>query len=105
MIARAFALAAVVGMAAGVVMTAGSTAFALDQSTRDTAARSPVDLCCVGTALLPPVETSVAPERHALRDHTQTVPVTRAKPGLDGADWNCRRPDGSRRCFSSLRDR
>ena len=99
MIARAFALAAVV------VMTAGSTAFALDQSTRDTAPRSPVDLCCVDTALLPPVETSVAPERHALRDHTQTVPVTRAKPGLDGADWNCRRPDGSRRCFSSLRDR
>ena len=97
MIARSFALAA------AVAMTAGSTAFALDQSARDAGPRSPVELCCTEAAPLPPIETSVAPERHALLDRSQTAPVTRAKPGLDGADWNCKRPDGSRRCFSSLR--
>ena len=42
--------------------------------------------------------------RNALVDLNQTAPMSEAKPGLDGADWNCRRPDGSRRCFSSLRD-
>src|SRR5262249_41936664 len=95
MIARAFALAAAVAMA-------GSAASALDQSTRDTAPRGPAELCCVDTALLPPLETNVATDRHAFN---QAAPATRAKPGLDGADWNCRRPDGSRRCFTSLRDR
>jgi len=97
MIARSFALAAALFMAAGPV------AFALDQSTRDAGPRNPVELCCVDTALLPPIETSVAPDRHALLDLNQTTPKSRARPGLDGADWNCRRPDGSRRCFSSLR--
>jgi len=99
MIARTFALAA------AVVTTAGSAALALDQSARDTGPRSPGELCCVDTALLPPLETSIAPDRHAVLDLNRTAPVSRAKPGLDGADWNCRRPDGSRRCFSSLRDR
>jgi hypothetical protein len=96
MITRSFALAA------AVVMAAGSAALALDQSTRDTAPRSPVELCCVDTALLPPLETNVAPDRHAFN---HAVPANEAKPGLDGADWNCRRPDGSRRCFSAVRDR
>jgi len=95
MIARAFVLAA------AVVMAAGSAASALDQSTRDTAPRGPAELCCVDTALLPPLETNVAPDRHAFK---HLAPVSRARPGLDGADWNCRRPDGSRRCFTSLRD-
>jgi hypothetical protein len=36
-------------------------------------------------------------------DVNRIEPTSEAKPGLDGADWNCRRPDGSRRCFSSLR--
>ena len=99
MIARAFAVAA------GVVMAGGPAALALDQSARDTEPRGPVELCCVDAALLPPLETSIAPDRHALLELNQTAPATRAKPGLDGADWNCRRPDGSRRCFSSLRDR
>jgi hypothetical protein len=94
MIARSFALAA------AVAMTAASTAVAMDQSARDAGAGSPVELCCTRTAL-PPIETSVAPERHVLLDH-QTAPVTQAKPGLDGANWNCRRPDGSLRCLSSL---
>jgi hypothetical protein len=97
MIARAFAFAAAFFMATG------SVAFALDQSTRDVGPRSPVELCCVDTGLLPPIETSIAPDRHALLDLNRTAPKSDAKPGLDGADWNCRRPDGSRRCFSSLR--
>jgi hypothetical protein len=42
--------------------------------------------------------------RNALVDLNQTAPMSEAKPGLDGADWNCRRPDGSRRCFSSRHD-
>jgi hypothetical protein len=97
MIARSF------GLAATVAMTAGSSAFALDQSARDAGPRSTVELCCTEAAPLPAIETSVAPDRHALLDISQTALVTRAKPGLDGADWNCRRPDGTRRCFSSLR--
>lgn len=99
MIARSLALAAALFTATG------SVAFALDQSTRGAGPRNPVELCCVDTALLPPLETSVAPERHALLDPNQTALKSEAKPGLDGADWNCRRPDGSRRCFSALRDR
>ena len=94
MMVRSFALAA------AVVMTAGSAAFALDQSARDTGSRSPVELCCTEAAL-PPIETSVALERHALLDN-QATRVTGTKPGLDGADWSCRRPDGSLRCLSSL---
>jgi hypothetical protein len=95
MIARSFVFAA------AVVTATGSVALALDQSRRDTA-RSPVELCCVDTAVVPPIETNVAPDRHAFN---QAPPANQARPGLDGADWNCRRPDGSRRCFSSLRDR
>jgi hypothetical protein len=97
MIARPLAFAAALFMAAG------SVAFALDQSTRDAGPRNPVELCCVDTVLLPLLETSIAPDRQAFLDLNQTTPKSGAKPGLDGADWNCRRPDGSRRCFSSLR--
>ena len=97
MVMRAFAVAA------AVFIGAGSVAFALDHSTRDTGARSPTELCCVDVAMLPPLETSGAAAGHALVDPTRITPVTDAKPGLDGADWSCRRPDGSRRCFSTLR--
>jgi hypothetical protein len=95
MVMRAFAVAA------AVLMGAGSAAFAIDHSTRDTTLRSPIELCCLDTTVLPPLETSGAGQ--TLVDLTQIRPVTDAKPGLDGADWSCRRPDGSRRCFSSLR--
>jgi len=95
MIVRAFAVAA------AAVIAAGSAALALDHSTRDTSPRSPTELCCVDVALLPPNETSAASASHPLPD--RVAPVTEVKTGLDGADWNCRRPDGSRRCFSSLR--
>ena len=99
MIVGAFAFAAALALAMG------SSAYAADHSTKNTGPRSPTELCCVDIALLPQLETSVAPDRHALVDLNQTAPRSEAKPGLDGADWNCRRPDGSRRCFSSLRDR
>jgi hypothetical protein len=98
MIMRAFAVAA------GVFVGAGSAVFALDHSTKDAAPRSPIELCCVDTAVRPPLETSGAAASQALVDPTRITPVTDAKPGLDGADWSCRRPDGSRRCFSSLRN-
>ena len=97
MIVRAFALAA------AAVIAAGSAAFALDHSTRDASLRSPTELCCVDVAFLPPLETSAASANHPL-DQNRVAPVTEVKTGLDGADWNCRRPDGSRRCFSSLRN-
>lgn len=97
MIVRAFALAGAAAIAAG------SAAFALDHSARDTSPRSPTELCCVDIALLPPLETSSA-SSHPLLDSNRIAPPTGVKTGLDGADWNCRRPDGSRRCFTSLRD-
>src|SRR5262249_6410313 len=95
MIVRAFALAA------AAVIAAGSAGFALDHSAPDTSLRSPTESCCVDVALLPPLETSAASASHPSLDHVG--PRTEVKTGLDGADWNCRRPDGSRRCFSSLR--
>lgn len=94
MIVHAFAVAA------AVVMMAGPAAFAVDQSARDTGPRGPVESCCVDTAMLPPLETSVAPGPHAFVHLNQSMPMSQARPGLDGADWNCRRPDGSQRCVS-----
>jgi hypothetical protein len=91
---RAFAVAA------AVLIGAGSCAFALDNSTREKGPRSPVELCCTGTPPLPPIETSAAAENQALLDWSQVAPATAMKPGLDGADWSCRRPDGSQRCVS-----
>lgn len=91
------------GFVAALALASGSTTYALDQSLKDTGPRNPVELCCVDVALLPPLETSVAPDVHALLGLTQAA-RSEAKPGLDGANWNCRRADGSRRCFSSQRD-
>jgi hypothetical protein len=99
MVMRIFAVAA------AAFIGTGSAAFALDHSTRDTTPRSPIELCCVDTTGLPPLETSWAGTSQALIDPSQITPVIDAKPGLDGADWSCRRPDGSRRCFTALRDR
>jgi hypothetical protein len=96
MVARAFALAA------AVLIGTGAAAFAVDQSTREASPRSPIELCCVGTPPLPPIETSAPAEIQALIDPTQVAPVHAVKPGLDGANWSCRRPDGSQRCVSDL---
>lgn len=88
-------------VAAAVLIGAGSAAFAVDHSTKNTSPRSPTELCCVATTALPPLETSAAGQ--ALVDLTQIRPVTDTKLGLDGADWSCSRPDGSQRCVSGLR--
>lgn len=98
MVMRAFAVAA------AVLIGAGSAAFALDHSTRDAGPRSPIELCCVGTPPLPPIETSAPSDSQTLVGLGHVVPVTDTKPGLDGANWSCRRPDGSQRCVSSLHD-
>jgi hypothetical protein len=97
MLMRAFALMALV------LMAAGSVASAKDRSASHAGPRSAAEWCCVETALLPPIETSSATDSRAMPDVNRIEPTSEAKPGLDGADWNCRRPDGSRRCFSSLR--
>jgi len=96
MVMRAFAVAA------AVFIGSGPAAFAVDHSTRDTTPRSPTELCCVGTPPLPPIETSSVWASHALIGLSPLTPVTEVKPGFDGADWNCRRPDGSQRCISEL---
>jgi len=93
MIMRAFAAAA------ALFIGPGSAAFAIDHSTKNTSPRSPTELCCVAIPPLPPIETSTAAEHQALIGLNQAT-AGDVKPGLDGADWNCRRPDGSQRCIS-----
>ena len=95
MVTRALAVAA------AVLIGAGSAAFAVDHSRKDTTPRSLAELCCVAISPLPPTETSAASDRHALIGISQLAPSD-IKPGLDGADWNCRRPDGSQRCVSQV---
>ena len=95
-IVRSFAFAA------AAVIASGSAAIALDHSARDTGPRTHADSCCVETALLPPLETSVTAERRALLAPDPSATASEARPGLDGADWNCRRPDGSQRCVSEI---
>ena len=96
MVMRVFALAA------AVLIGTGSAAFALDQ-TRNTTPRSPTDLCCLGTPPLP-IETSAASDSEAPIGLSQLAPMSDIKPGFDSANWSCRRPDGSQRCVSSLRN-
>jgi len=78
-----------------------SIASAKDPMAGQIGPRDPGESCCVEAALLPPIETSPASDRRAVMDH-QGAPVSKAEPGLDGADWSCRRPDGSQRCVSEL---
>jgi hypothetical protein len=94
MVMRAFAVAA------AILIGAGSVTLALDHSTRDTTPRHPTESCCVAIPPLPPLETSAAADSQALIDFSQAARASDMKPGLDGADWNCRRPDGSQRCVS-----
>jgi len=101
MVMRALVICAFAS-AAAVVIGAGSAAFALDHSTRDAGPRSPIELCCISTPQLPPIETSTPSDVQALIDPTQVTPVNEVKPGLDGANWSCRRPDGSQRCVFDL---
>ena len=100
MVVRAFAVAA----AAAVLIAAGSVAFAVDHSTRDAGPRGLSEACCVAAAQLPPLETGPSSGSHALSGVNQIAPVSEVQTGLDGANWNCLRPDGSLRCFTSRRD-
>jgi hypothetical protein len=96
MTTRAFVFAALA------LVAAASTAVAKDHSARDAGQRGLAEACCIEGAMLAPVETSPAPDAQALLEVNWIAPHSERRPGLDGADWNCRRPDGSRRCFSSL---
>src|SRR5580704_1838739 len=92
------ALRALTFAAAG-MLAISSTGLAKDQSAGKDSVRNPAaEACCGEVAALAPNETASAPESYVLN----IVPVSEAKPGFDGADWNCKRPDGSRRCFSTL---
>jgi hypothetical protein len=88
-------------LAAAVVIGAGSTTFAVDHSAREASPRSPTELSWVAPPL-PPIETSVPSDTQALIEPTQVTPVHEIKPGLDGANWSCRRADGSQRCVTHI---
>ena len=89
------------GFAFIAVLAGVSTAAAKDQVAGQSGARASAESCCVEVTMLPPIETSPALDRQALSGH-QVSPVSKAEPGLDGADWSCRRPDVSQRCVSEL---
>jgi hypothetical protein len=93
MVLRALAFAAA-GM-----LAISSTGLAKDQSAGKDSLRNPAaEACCGEVAALAPNETGSAPESYVLN----IASASEAKPGFDGADWNCKRPDGSRRCFSGF---
>jgi hypothetical protein len=86
-------------LAAAAMLAIGATGLARDQSAGKDNLRNPaVEACCGEGAALAPTETGFPPDAYAMN----VAPASEAKPGFDGADWNCKRPDGSRRCFSAL---
>jgi hypothetical protein len=86
-------------LAAAAMLAISSTGLAKDQSAGKDSLRNPVaEACCGEGAALAPNETGFATESYAMN----VAPASEAKPGFDGADWNCKRPDGSRRCFTRL---
>jgi hypothetical protein len=89
------------GLAAAAMLAVVTTASAKDPVAGDGGPRTPADWCCIEATQLPPIETGSALDSPGLA-HAHIAPVGEAKPGLDGADWNCRRPDGSQRCVSEL---
>ena len=95
---RSFALAA------AALLAVGSAALAKDRWIgRDNMPNPATEWCC-GEVAAPAVNETGAPpvDGYAFNDLGQTARLTEVKPGLDGADWNCKRPDGSRRCFAAL---
>jgi hypothetical protein len=86
---------------AAAMLVAGSAVLAKDNSVDKDSLRNPAAEWCCGESAAPasnenglaPVDGYVSIDRLAWSD---------VKPGLDGANWNCKRPDGSRRCFSAL---
>jgi hypothetical protein len=86
-------------IAAAAMLAISSTGHGKDQSAGKDSLRNPVaEACCGEGAALAPNETGFTPESYAMN----VAPASEAKPGLEGADWNCKRPDGSRRCFTRL---
>jgi hypothetical protein len=96
MIVRAFAVTAFAWVAVG------APALAVDHSAQAAAPPIPAETCCVDAVQLPPIETSDASDDRALLDLNRMAPATALKLGLEEADWSCRWPDGSWRCFSEI---
>jgi len=88
-------------IAAIAALAAVSDASAKDPVVSNGGPHGSADWCCIEATRLPPIETSSASEVQGVPGH-RVVIGSEAKPGLDGADWNCRRPDGSQRCVSEL---
>jgi hypothetical protein len=89
------------GLAAAVMLAVASIASAKDPVAGGSGPRAPADGCCIEVTQLPPIETSSALAAPGIPGH-HAVAGSEARLGLDGADWNCRRPDGSQRCVSEL---
>jgi hypothetical protein len=90
--------------AAAALLVAGSGALAKDRWINRDNLRIPVaEWCCGEIAVLATNETGTTPvDGYVLTSLGQSAPAGEVKPALDGADWNCKRPDGSRRCFAAL---
>jgi hypothetical protein len=93
---RSFALAA------AALLVAGSAAVAKDRWINNDNLRNPAaEWCCGEGIVLATNETGGLPvDGYALNG--PVAPLAEVRPGLDGADWNCKRPDGSRRCFAAM---
>jgi hypothetical protein len=88
---RSFALAATA------VLVVGSAALAKDRAIGKDVSNPAAEWCRGENAEPVPNETASSVDCHALIDQ---VALREGQPGLDGANWNCKLPDGSRRCFS-----
>ena len=90
--------------AAAVLLVAGSAAYAKDRSINKDNLRNPAaEWCCGEVSVLATNEMGAPPvDGYVLTSLGQSAPAGEVKPGLDGADWNCKRPDGSRRCFAAM---
>jgi hypothetical protein len=90
--------------AAAALLVAGSAASAKDRWINKDNLRNPAAEWCCGEVAMPAVnETGATPvDGYVLTSLGQSAPAGEVKPGLDGADWNCKRPDGSRRCFAAM---
>ena len=70
--------------------------------------RSPVsnEWCCGegDCFMVPGHQVHVTPAGYRLVNG-EIVPFSEVQPSPDGEYWRCKRPDGSRRCFSSMHHR
>jgi hypothetical protein len=90
--------------AAAAMLAIGSPAFARDQGTSKSSLRNPVAEWCCGaraSVALRSETSALTVDGHTMRDLADTQTSSEAHVGLDGANWNCQRPDGSQRCFTA----